>query len=179
MMDADEKKKLLARLKRAEGQLGAVRRMIEEDSYCVDILVQLSAARAALGKAGQLLDEMLRAIGLERKVVYIANILKCRPPGNRDPQESEAASCRRYLDAQISMLQPKVILAVGRIAAQQLLGNSLPLGRMRGQRLELASAGIPVIVTYHPAYLLRTPEDKRKAWQDLCATRALLTDLTA
>lgn len=132
-----------------------------------------------VGKAGQLLDEMLRAIGLERKVVYIANILKCRPPGNRDPQESEAASCRRYLDAQISMLQPKVILAVGRIAAQQLLGNSLPLGRMRGQRLELASAGIPVIVTYHPAYLLRTPEDKRKAWQDLCATRALLTDLTA
>jgi len=132
-----------------------------------------------VGKAGQLLDEMLRAIGLERKVVYIANILKCRPPGNRDPKDSEAASCRRYLDAQIHLLQPKVILAVGRIAAQQLLGNSLPLGRMRGQRLELASANIPVIVTYHPAYLLRTPSDKRKAWQDLCATRALLRELSA
>ncbi|MEQ8206610.1 MAG: uracil-DNA glycosylase [Woeseia sp.] len=131
-----------------------------------------------VGKAGQLLDEMLRAIGLDRKVVYIANILKCRPPGNRDPQDSEAASCRRYLDAQINLLQPKVILAVGRIAAQQLLGNSLPLGRMRGQRLELASANIPVIVTYHPAYLLRTPADKRKAWHDLCSTRALLRELT-
>jgi uracil-DNA glycosylase len=127
-----------------------------------------------VGPAGQLLDEMLRAIGLDRNVVYIANILKCRPPGNRDPQNSEAASCRPYLDAQIRLLQPKVILAVGRIAAQQLLGSDLPLGRMRGQVHTLDSAGVPVVVTYHPAYLLRTPIHKRKAWQDLCVARNLL-----
>lgn len=127
-----------------------------------------------VGPAGQLLDEMLRAIGLDRKVVYIANILKCRPPANRDPAAAEAASCRPYLDAQIRLLQPKVILAVGRIAAQQLLGNDMPLGRMRGQVHALAAHNVPVVVTYHPAYLLRTPDQKRKAWQDLCVARDLL-----
>ncbi len=127
-----------------------------------------------VGRAGKLLDEMLRAIGLDRNVVYIANIVKCRPPDNRDPEAAEAASCRPYLDAQIRLLQPKVVLAVGRIAAQQLLGSDMPLGRMRGQVHSLPTHSLPVVVTYHPAYLLRTPDQKRKAWQDLCVARDLL-----
>ncbi len=127
-----------------------------------------------VGRAGKLLDEMLRAIGLDRRTVFIANVLKCRPPGNRDPQAGEAASCRPYLDRQIELVAPRVILAVGRIAAQQLLGSDLPLGRMRGQRHLLEPQRIPVIVTYHPAYLLRSPAQKRKAWADLCAARELL-----
>ncbi|MDZ7643947.1 MAG: uracil-DNA glycosylase [Woeseiaceae bacterium] len=129
-----------------------------------------------VGRAGKLLDEMLRAIGLDRNVVFIANVLKCRPPGNRDPKPEEAATCRRYLDRQIELLAPRVILAVGRIAAQQLLGSDQPLGRMRGQPHTLADHGLPVIVTYHPAYLLRTPAQKRKSWQDLCEVRRMLAE---
>lgn len=132
-----------------------------------------------VGKAGKLLDEMLHAIGLDRNTVYISNILKCRPPGNRDPRVAEAASCRPYLDAQIGLLQPKVVLAVGRIAAQQLLGTDTPLGGLRARQHRLGDSGTPVIVTYHPAYLLREPSQKRKAWQDLCTVRALLRELTA
>jgi len=127
-----------------------------------------------VGRAGRLLDEMLRAIGLDRNTVFIANVLKCRPPGNRDPKADEAASCRPYLDRQIEFVSPRVILAVGRVAARQLLGPDQPLGRLRGQRHRLEPQGIPVIVTYHPAYLLRTPAQKRKSWQDLCAVRDLL-----
>jgi len=132
-----------------------------------------------VGRAGKLLDEMLRAIGLDRNTVFIANVLKCRPPGNRDPKQAEADSCRPYLDRQIDLIQPRVILAVGRIAAQQLLGEDLPLGRMRGKQHVLGEHQIPVVVTYHPAYLLRSPSQKRKSWQDLCLARDLLQKAAA
>jgi len=123
-----------------------------------------------VGRAGKLLDEMLRAIGQRREDVFIANILKCRPPDNRDPKADESASCRPYLERQIQLIQPRIILAVGRIAAQNLLGSDEPVGRMRGRPHELD--GIPLVVTYHPAYLLRSPSQKSKAWRDLClATR--------
>lgn len=118
-----------------------------------------------VGRAGQLLNSMLAAIGLKREQVYIANILKCRPPGNRDPKPEEAALCRAFLERQIALIQPKLILAVGRIAAQNLLATDTPIGRLRGHVHQLH--GIPVVVTYHPAYLLRSPGEKRKAWTDL------------
>lgn len=118
-----------------------------------------------VGRAGQLLNAMLAAIGLKREAVYIANIVKCRPPGNRDPAPDEAAMCRPFLDRQITLIRPKLILAMGRIAAQNLLNTSTPVGRLRGRVHEVA--GIPVVVTYHPAYLLRSPGEKRKAWMDL------------
>jgi uracil-DNA glycosylase family 4 len=120
-----------------------------------------------VGRAGQLLNEMLKAIGLKREQVYIANILKCRPPNNRDPKSEEAASCSPYLQRQIELIQPKVILALGRIAAQRLLQCNTSLARLRGQLHQLETTQSPVIVTYHPAYLLRSPAEKRKAWQDL------------
>jgi DNA polymerase len=120
-----------------------------------------------VGRAGQLLNEMLKAIGLQREQVYIANILKCRPPNNRDPKPEEAASCSPYLQRQIELIQPKVILALGRIAAQRLLQCNTSLARLRGQVHHLDTSPSPVIVTYHPAYLLRSPAEKRKAWQDL------------
>ena len=123
-----------------------------------------------VGRAGKLLDQMLFAIGQSRESVFIANILKCRPPNNRDPKPDEAAACREYLERQIELIQPKIILAVGRIAAQNLLGSDEPVGRMRGRPHDLG--GIPLVVTYHPAYLLRSPSQKRKSWSDLClATR--------
>jgi DNA polymerase len=97
--------------------------------------------------------------------VFIANILKCRPPHNRDPEVEESAACRRYLERQIALIQPKIILAVGRVAAQALLETDTPVGKLRGQLHHLGD--IPLIVTYHPAYLLRSPTQKRKAWQDI------------
>mgnify|MGYP001817983156 FL=1 len=125
-----------------------------------------------VGRAGKLLDEMLRAVGQERGDVFIANVLKCRPPNNRDPKQDEADACRRYLERQIELVRPKIILAVGRIAAQQLLGTDAPVGRLRGKLHYLDK--LPLVVTYHPAYLLRSPTQKRKAWDDLClATRVL------
>lgn len=120
-----------------------------------------------VGRAGKLLNAMLLAIGLQREEVFIANILKCRPPNNRDPRPEEVASCKNYLRIQIEMIQPRIILAVGRVAAQNLLETDTPIGRMRGQRYQYADTGIPVVVSYHPAYLLRSPREKRKAWQDL------------
>lgn len=120
-----------------------------------------------VGRAGKLLNSMLLACGLRRDQVFIANILKCRPPENRDPKPEEVAVCASYLQQQIDLIQPKIILAVGRIAAQNLLQTETPIGKMRGQRYEYANTGIPVVVTYHPAYLLRSPREKRKAWQDL------------
>jgi uracil-DNA glycosylase family 4 len=120
-----------------------------------------------VGRAGQLLNSMLRAIGLAREQVYIANILKCRPPGNRDPASSEAAQCLPYLEQQIALLKPKIMLAVGRIAAQNLLHTDVTLGRLRQQVHHFGLSQVPLVVTYHPAYLLRTPTDKRKAWADL------------
>ena len=120
-----------------------------------------------VGRAGQLLNSMLRAIGLAREQVFIANVLKCRPPGNRDPGAGEAAECLPYLEQQIALLRPKIMLAVGRIAAQNLLRTDKTLGSLRQQVHQFGSAQVPLIVTYHPAYLLRTPADKRKSWEDL------------
>ena len=120
-----------------------------------------------VGRAGQLLNSMLKAIGLERSQVYIANILKCRPPNNREPRPEEAALCRSYLDRQIELIQPRLILAVGRVAAQNLMQTDTPIGRMRGRVYAYGARQVPVVVTYHPAYLLRSPGEKRKAWTDL------------
>ena len=123
-----------------------------------------------VGRAGKLLDSMLAALGLKRgEGVYIANILKCRPPQNRDPLPAEAAACRGFLDRQIALVQPRVIVALGRVAAQNLLSSEIPIGKMRGQRF--VYQGIPVVVTYHPAYLLRSPQEKAKAWADLKLAR--------
>lgn len=128
-----------------------------------------------VGKAGQLLNAMLLAISLPRDQVYIANILKCRPPRNRDPASEEVASCEGYLKRQISLVQPKIILAVGRIAAQNLLKTDTPIGKMRGRHYTYGDSDIPVVVTYHPAYLLRSPREKRKAWIDLQSVQSILS----
>ncbi len=129
-----------------------------------------------VGRAGRLLDAMIGAISLGRDDVYIANILKCRPPNNRDPRSEEAAACTPYLERQIALLQPKVILALGRIAAQWLLQSDAPIGRLRGQKLGFGNPETPLVATYHPAYLLRSPAAKAKAWEDLkLVTRILRT----
>ena len=120
-----------------------------------------------VGRAGKLLDSMLRAVGLSREQVFIANILKCRPPNNRDPKPEEVAACEDYLAQQIRAVQPKLILALGRVAAQNLLKTETPIGKMRGNRYRWGDPAVPVVVTYHPAYLLRAPREKRKSWQDL------------
>jgi len=118
-----------------------------------------------VGRAGQLLNSMIAAMGMKREQVYIANVLKCRPPGNRDPKPEEAELCRPFLERQIALIKPKIILAVGRIAAQNLLHTDVTIGRLRGTVHRLGS--VPLVVTYHPAYLLRSPSEKRKAWADL------------
>ncbi len=118
-----------------------------------------------VGAAGSLLTEMLRAINLSRDDIFIANILKCRPPHNRDPHADEMAACRPFLERQIALLKPKVIVAVGRIAAQQLLNTDMAIGKLRGKVYRMN--GIPLVVIYHPAYLLRSLSQKSKAWQDL------------
>jgi DNA polymerase len=128
-----------------------------------------------VGRAGQLLDAMLRAAGFDRADVFIANVLKCRPPRNRDPQGAEIAQCAAYLARQIELVAPKLILAVGRIAAHHLLGSDAPVGRLRGTVHRVGAAGVPLVVTYHPAYLLRSPAEKRKTWQDLCLARAAMS----
>ena len=130
-----------------------------------------------VGRAGKLLDEMLLAIGEKRDSVFIANILKCRPPNNRDPSHDEAASCRPYLERQIELVQPKIILAVGRVAAQQLLQSDVPVGRLRGKVHHLGD--MPLVVTYHPAYLLRSPSQKRKSWDDLCLAMQVMAGAAA
>jgi DNA polymerase len=125
-----------------------------------------------VGKAGQLLDNMLRAVGLTRaeaeadRQVYIANVLKCRPPHNRNPEPAEVAQCAPYLQRQIELVQPSLIVAMGRFAVQSLLDTAEPIGRLRGRVHH--RQGIPVVVTYHPAYLLRNPLDKARSWEDLC-----------
>jgi DNA polymerase len=126
-----------------------------------------------VGRAGQLLNSMLHAIGLARETVFIANVLKCRPPNNRDPSPAEAAECRPYLEQQLALVQPKIILVVGRIAAQTLLGSEAPLGKLRQQTHRFGAARVPLVVTYHPAYLLRAPAEKRKAWEDLKYARTV------
>ncbi len=131
-----------------------------------------------VGRAGKLLDAMLGAIhrGRESGGVYIGNIIKCRPPGNRDPRPDEVSACAPYLRRQLELLQPRAIVALGRVAAQNLLESKAPLARLRGRVHHYADTGIPVWVTYHPAYLLRSPADKAKAWQDLKRVRGLLED---
>ena len=125
-----------------------------------------------VGRAGQLLNAMLAAIGFQRDQVYIANILKCRPPNNRDPKPEEAEACDSWLRQQIELIQPVVILVLGRIAAHKLLNTDQSLGTLRGKQYNYE--GIPLIVSYHPAYLLRKPVDKRKSWQDLKQIKYLL-----
>jgi len=119
-----------------------------------------------VGRAGQLLNAMLKAIGLAREQVFIANILKSRPPHNRDPRPDEVAACIPFLYRQIELVNPVLLLCVGRIAAQTLLQTDTPIGRLRGTLHRIAN-NRPMIVTYHPAYLLRSPAEKRKAWSDL------------
>lgn len=130
-----------------------------------------------VGRAGKLLDQMLRAVGQQRDSVFIANILKCRPPNNRDPKPDEAAQCRGYLERQIELVKPKIILAVGRIAAQTLLGTDAPVGQLRGTLHHLGKT--PLVVTYHPAYLLRSPTQKSKAWDDLCLASRVVAEAVA
>ncbi|MBT8435013.1 MAG: uracil-DNA glycosylase [Gammaproteobacteria bacterium] len=120
-----------------------------------------------VGRSGQLLDRMLAAIGIARDQVYITNIVKCRPPNNRDPKQDEAQQCRAYLEAQIEKIAPKVILSVGRVSAHNLLGSNQPVGKLIQQMHKLPGTEIPLKVTYHPAYLLRNPSAKAIAWQDL------------
>ena len=132
-----------------------------------------------VGRAGQLLTSMLFALGLRREDVYIANVLKCRPPGNRDPKPEEASRCRGYLERQIELVSPLLIVAVGRIAAQSLLATDTALARLRGRVHALGPRGWPLVVTYHPAYLLRSPGEKRKAWQDLLFARQVHARLAA
>lgn len=130
-----------------------------------------------VGRAGQLLNEVLLAAGFRREQVYIANILKCRPPGNRNPLPGEIASCQGYLQRQIRLVQPKIILAVGGIAANSLLQTEARVGELRGRLHHLDE--VPVVVTYHPAYLLRSPLEKRKVWQDLQFARRVYRDALA
>ena len=120
-----------------------------------------------VGQAGKLLDNMLSAIGLARgNNVYIANVVKCRPPGNRTPSLEEADACAAFLDRQIELIQPRLIVALGKVAARRMLGRDTTLGSLR--RTVHDYRGIPLVVTYHPAYLLRNLPDKAKAWEDLC-----------
>ncbi|ULQ46098.1 uracil-DNA glycosylase [Flagellatimonas centrodinii] len=121
-----------------------------------------------VGRAGKLLDQMLAAIGHSRQDnVFIANVVKCRPPGNRDPAPSEAEACRAYLEQQIALVRPKLIVALGRVAAQRLLATDEALARLRGPLHHYGPLQIPLMITYHPAYLLRSPREKAKSWEDL------------
>lgn len=130
-----------------------------------------------VGRSGQLLDQMLAAIGQSRATVFIANIIKCRPPNNRNPNPEEASACRGYLERQIEIVNPRIIVAVGKVAAQNLLGTDSPVGRLRGKRHSFGN--VPLVVTYHPAYLLRSPSQKRKSWDDLCFARGVVREMSA
>ena len=128
-----------------------------------------------VGRAGKLLDQMLLSIGRSRsKNTYIANVVKCRPPGNRDPEADEVEACRPYLDRQIELIKPKLIVGLGRTAAQRLLHTDEPLSKLRGPLFEYGPTRTPVFITYHPAYLLRSPREKAKSWQDLKRIHQLL-----
>jgi DNA polymerase len=130
-----------------------------------------------VGRAGELLDKMIRAIDLDRQRVYIANVVKCRPPGNRDPLPDEVEACRRFLEGQIDAIAPALLVCLGRVAAQSLLGTDEPLGRMRGAVYQVR--GVETRVTYHPAALLRNAALKRPAWQDLQQIRDRLREIEA
>ena len=129
-----------------------------------------------VGRAGKLLDAMLAAIGLRRGDVYIANIVKCRPPRNRDPHTDEITACSAYLRRQIEAVSPRLLVAAGRVAAQSLLETAKPIGQLRGRTYRYGEDRLPVLVMYHPAYFLRSPLEKRKAWDDLLRLRSLLSD---
>ena len=129
-----------------------------------------------VGRAGKLLDAMLAAIGLARDDVYIANIVKCRPPRNRDPHTDEIAACSGYLRRQIEAVAPRVLVAAGRVAAQALLSTTKPIGQLRGRTFRYGEDRLPVVVMYHPAYFLRSPLQKRKAWDDLVRLHSMLSD---
>lgn len=124
-----------------------------------------------VGRAGQLLDAMLSSIGFDRTKIYIANIIKCRPPQNRDPSASEISNCRDYLLRQIELISPKVMVSLGRVSAQSLLNSTTPISRLRGKMYHFGEKKIPLFVTFHPAYLLRSPLEKAKAWEDLQALK--------
>lgn len=137
-----------------------------------------------VGPSGQLLDAMLAAVGRSRlpgdaeQQVYIANSVKCRPPGNRNPSSEELQACAPFLQGQLALIKPRIVLALGRFAVQALLGSEAPIGRLRGQVHRLAD-GTPVVVSYHPAYLLRQPQEKARAWEDLCLAAAAAEGRTA
>ncbi|MDD9883212.1 MAG: uracil-DNA glycosylase [Gammaproteobacteria bacterium] len=126
-----------------------------------------------VGRAGKLLDMMIAALGMKRDTVFVANVLKCRPPENRDPLPGEIEMCEAYLHRQLALIQPKVIVALGRVSAQALLKTGDALGTLRGAAHRYGPAGIPLVVTYHPAYLLRSPEQKSKAWDDLWLAKGI------
>jgi len=126
-----------------------------------------------VGRAGKLLDMMIAALGMKRDTVFVANVLKCRPPDNRDPLPGEIEMCEAYLHRQLALIQPKVIVALGRVSAQALLKTGDALGTLRGAAHRYGPAGIPLVVTYHPAYLLRSPEQKSKAWDDLWLAKGI------
>ncbi len=121
--------------------------------------------RPFVGQAGKLLDRMIFAMGLEREEVYIANVVKCRPPGNRDPKEDEVAACAAYLDRQIDLIKPKVLVALGKPASRRLTGTAKPMGALRGRWSSYR--GVPLMPMFHPAFLLRNPKAKRDVWEDL------------
>jgi DNA polymerase len=129
--------------------------------------------RPFVGQAGKLLDEMIFALGFERPQVYIGNVVKCRPPGNRDPGEDEMAACAQFLDRQIELIGPRVIVALGRVAARRLTGTDKPMGALRGRWTPYR--GIPLIPIFHPAYLLRNELAKRTAWDDLKSVQQRLS----
>ena len=130
-----------------------------------------------VGAAGKLLDNMLKAIGLNRQKVFIANILKCRPPSNRNPSNEEAMACEAYLLRQIDLIQPKIILSVGGVSAKNLLKTEEAVGRLRQQKQQMVKRKLPVLVTYHPAYLLRKPSEKAKSWEDLKKLKQMMKEL--
>ncbi|MFT5658571.1 MAG: uracil-DNA glycosylase family 4 [Gammaproteobacteria bacterium] len=127
-----------------------------------------------VGRSGLLLDKILQSIGLDRSQIFITNIVKCRPPNNRDPHKDEVKACDAFLRAQIKQIAPKVILSVGRVSAQSLLGSTDPVGKLIPQSHQLADSDIPVKVTYHPAYLLRNPASKAVVWQDMKTLQRML-----
>ena len=132
-----------------------------------------------VGRAGQLLNKMLQAMGLQREIVYIANVIKCRPPDNRNPLPTEISNCAAYLRAQIDMIEPKIIVALGAVAAHALLACDSALKHLRGKRHVYADTTIPLVVTYHPAYLLRAPQQKKSAWEDLQMAMKIFSELSS
>lgn len=130
-----------------------------------------------VGRAGQLLNNMLIAVGQLRDQVYMTNVVKCSPPGNRDPKDDETIACQSYLKRQVALIKPKMVLVVGRIAAQSLLATTTPVGKLRGKVYQFPDTNIPMVVTYHPSYLLRRPSEKAKSWQDLKLAMAAYNEL--